>query len=1286
MTDLAARRRALGTPLRLLVSATTVSGLGDGMRITALAVFAAALTRDPLLVATVTVAGQLSVVLIGPFTGVLADHIDRRRALWRCDAARAVMVSAFLILIATRLVSIPILAGTAFLLGAVETLAFNLTQAITPGLVDPVDLDSANARLQAGPFISAQLIGAPIGALLFVLRRSLPFIVDAASFAISALLVFGIRGPWQPVPDTKLTARTFRRETAEGFAWLWRHRLLRAVCVLMGLSNTAVLGVLAIAVLYALEDLHISRAAYGLLLAVVALGGLLGLAAAPPLASRLGDGRALALTFALCPASFVLGGITSNPWVAAVAFALVGGSVSVSIVVSATLRQLLIPTELFGRVNGAFWLVVGGMEPLGALLGGYLAREFGLRSPFFVGAGVLAVAACAAIPLLARRDTQTMLASARAESAARSASAGHPVPAGASRWDTAKMRISRRVIAAFSAVGVSAALLGLLAAGFGPVPALGSILNPGRGVWDSAAAGMLPSSQRLRIAGLSRPARITFTSAGIASIQAASDADAFLALGYLHARFRFTQMDLERRLGEGRLSQLIGAPAVSSDKFELQLGLLRTAQAEWAQLPPRSVARGALIDYAAGVNDWISQAKADHQLPAIYALTGVLPGPWQPVDSLVVQEVLTEDLDFTTSPLDYSLLYHSLGPRRTMQWFPVLPADPQRPYQPGPYRYRGIGSLSASNANAGGAPAVADATAGQAIPSAGMTAAALLAEIRALPASEVHTFPDSNAWAANGPKVTGAKSMLAGDPHLSQTLPAYWFEVALRSPGLAVTGVSLPGIPGILLGHNLHITWSITNTENQSTLFYVERTSRARPDQYYWRGTWRRMEPIRYQIPVHGGPTVRLTVLLSVHGPVMTQARQTTSVDWMGDYPTNDLAAILAVDRAATFGQFRQALSNWHAPTLNFVYADDRGNIGAISAGYYPLTGRGSPWLPLPGTGPYDVIGTIPYDAVPQVFDPADHIVATANQRPVGPGYPYYIGTTMDNFDYGYRADAIYRYLESHKSFSVNDFANLQGNVTDHLATLIVPALLAALERGPLTPRERSARRILSQWKGSMGVRSPAATLWWTFWSDYLSSVFEPWWRSERVPIRSDPAGLAVSTDLVSLDQDLEFWTLRDPSNSAFSLPGGSHREAGSVMRAAFAAAIRHLSRRLGPDPGRWAWGRLHSREFPSLTQAPALGYGPRPASGDPWTIDAADGGMVSNFGPSWRMLVSWTGLSQGHAQGVYPGGQSENPASPWYQNFISDWWTGRYVPLPPTSGPVPGTIIWALYPAGSNR
>jgi penicillin amidase len=899
-----------------------------------------------------------------------------------------------------------------------------------------------------------------------------------------------------------------------------------------------------------------------------------------------------------------------------------------------------------------------------------------------------------------------------------------------------------RVINVLAALLVSAAVLALFAVGYGPVPALGRALVPGHGAWASAPDGQPIHSQTLSLPGLAHPVSVAFTSHGVASVRAADEADAYLALGYLHARFRLTEMDLERRLGEGRIAQLAGPAGLSSDRFELRLGLLRTAQAEWAATPRTSPAAQVLIAYSRGVNDYLAQAHRTGQWPSLFGLTGVYPTPWTPTDSLVLQGVLTQELDYTTTPLDYAILARTLGPHHTMAWFPLLAPGRGTPYDPGPYKYRGLAPIApqagqtltvattatAKRSAAGGAPAAAAAKGPVPGPAArvasppelslsrvsGTTAvttaddrqraeapvsgpgsssnpitarvataaAAMLVQANALPAGLIHEFPDSNAWAANGPKVSGAKSMLAGDPHLPQTVPSIWYQVALSAPGVSVTGVSVPGLPGVLIGHNAHIAWSLTDTQNQATLFYTERTSKSRPGQYFWQGAWRRMRQVHYTIPVRGGSAIHLTVNITVHGPVMTQAGQTTSVDWMGNIPSPDISVMIGVTHSRDFAQFHAALADWRAPSQNFVYADDRGNIGAISAGYYPLVRRGDPWLPMPGAGADDVAGVIPYASVPQVYDPSGHVVATANQRPVGPSYPYYIGTSANFFDPGYRAGEIYASLRGQRGMHPASFAAIQLSLTDRLAQQIVPRLLAALRGAHLSAQQQQAGALLRGWDATMAQKSAAAALWWTFWGDYLDAVFRPWWKAAKVPVHKDPPGLAISPqNQFSLDQVLASWTTGDPANSAFSPPGGPHRTAPEVMRAAFATAVAHLAATLHGAPSSWAWGRIHSRQFPSVTQADALGYGPRASGADSWTVNAADGGLVSHQGPSWRMIVAWAGHGTATGESVYPGGQSENPASPWYEDQMADWWDGRYLAMPPAGGYPAGQVRWSLRP-----
>jgi penicillin amidase len=417
---------------------------------------------------------------------------------------------------------------------------------------------------------------------------------------------------------------------------------------------------------------------------------------------------------------------------------------------------------------------------------------------------------------------------------------------------------------------------------------------------------------------------------------------------------------------------------------------------------------------------------------------------------------------------------------------------------------------------------------------------------------------------------------------------------------------------------------------------------------------------------------------ITAHGPIISQAGQAMAVDWMGNAPSDDVSAIYGVNTASTYSQFKAALAGWHAPTQNFVYADTAGNIGAITPGYYPQVPAGcQPWRPMTGTRACDITGVIPDQAVPQSYDPPSHLIATDNQRPVSGDYPYYVGTALDFYDPGYRAAHAYSALAAAEPLTPSSIAALQTDLTDPLAARLVPAVTRELSAAGLSGPDQQAAALLNGWNDRMDQAS-AASLWWTFWGSYLNAVFAPWWQAAKVPASKDPLGLAVTPGVAPLNEDLEAWTLGDPSNAAFAGPSGhGPATAQAAIVTAFKQAVAHLSARLGGAPATWTWGRIHSRSFPALTGADGLGYGPHAAGGDPFTEDAADGGLNASTGPSWRMIaaLSGTGVS---AQGVYPGGQSENPASPWYTNLVEPWWDGKYLPVPVPGAPA-GRTVWSL-------
>ena len=805
----------------------------------------------------------------------------------------------------------------------------------------------------------------------------------------------------------------------------------------------------------------------------------------------------------------------------------------------------------------------------------------------------------------------------------------------------------------------------VLSVPLGPLPALLPLLNPAQGVWSAAGQAVAAPGTSEHLPGLRQAVTVTWSRGYVPHVFARSDHDLFFMQGYLEAQDRLFQMDAMRREGEGTLAAILGKAALASDEQFLSYGLLVGAQRTMRAMQGSPAGRRALRDlqaYSAGVNLRIRQDEASGTLPLLFHLLAYRPAPWTPLDSLVVQEDMQENLSLTLTPLDMAVLVHHLGPQLANAIMPLVPPNPQEPYDPGPYTKAAMAPLPPVSVGRGLATAAAD-IAGRAHQTASLFAGAFAG------------IEMSNNWVVGGQLTATGKPLLAGDPHLSLTLPSIWYEVQLEDPRYDVDGVSIPGTPGILIGHNREIAWSLTDTESQSTFFYVERLNRARhPTAYLFDGRWHPLRYRTYVLHVQGGGTVRYSVPWTNNGPVLTADGQTVAMDWTGQLASQDVTALLAVDRAQNFGQFKQALGPWSNPPHNFVFADRAGNIGIIAPGFYPIFPAGTrPWLPMDGSGGAEWIGRIPASAVPQAYNPPSHFLWSANQRPVAADYPYYIGTAWDWFSNGYRADTIHAYLANprNRPFTVAKMEALQNDNQDYLAVRLAPLVAEAGQAIGLQGAVGRAVGSLRGWSGEMDQGSVQASIFYTFWQDYLRAAFDPWWRFAKVPVKSDP-DLAIDDGLTPLTEDLQVATL-DHAPAAWLADPATHRlrTTSALMQQALREAVASLARRLGPNPAHWQWGRLHARLFASLSGLPALARGPYPSGGDPNAPDAAEPGLVATAGPSWRMVVDLADLAA--SQAVYPGGQSENPLSPDYANFLPDWLHGRYVRFTWAQSPVAG-------------
>ncbi|TCC45924.1 MFS transporter [Kribbella capetownensis] len=401
------REAPLGRPYWVLWTAGAVSFAGDGIMFGALPLLAASITRDPRIVSLTEAVTNVGWLLLGLISGVMVDRWRRTTTMWIVDAIRAVVAGAFAVVVLLDLGTIPLLLLTAFLLGLLAPFFDNAASVVVTDVVVPASLERANGYSQASLVLLSSLIGPPLGAALFVLSRGLPILLNAVSFAGAAVLVWIIR---KSAPARVIDAdRHLGRELKEGLVYLWQHKLLRTLCLVLTIVNAVGAGIVAILVLYVLEVLHLPQAGFGWLVAIYAIGGVLGAFVAPRLSRRLSTSASLIGALFLSGVAIVCFGVLSGLAPVAVAAVALGFGSSWWNVVSITVRQRIVPAELLGRVTAVYRMVAFCAAPLGAVGAGFLAHRTDLRTPYLV-MGLIQLAATAVSAPLIRREVRAATA------------------------------------------------------------------------------------------------------------------------------------------------------------------------------------------------------------------------------------------------------------------------------------------------------------------------------------------------------------------------------------------------------------------------------------------------------------------------------------------------------------------------------------------------------------------------------------------------------------------------------------------------------------------------------------------------------------------------------------------------------------------------------------------------------------------------------------------------------------------------------------------------------------
>jgi penicillin G amidase len=758
--------------------------------------------------------------------------------------------------------------------------------------------------------------------------------------------------------------------------------------------------------------------------------------------------------------------------------------------------------------------------------------------------------------------------------------------------------------------------------------------------------------QTTTLRGLRAPVNVVRDHYGIPHIYAGSPQDAYFALGYLHASDRLFQMEVYRRRGSGTLAEIFGRPLLDDDILVRQIGIRRASEVIWDSPRLSGEVRHEIEAYCAGVNARLEEIGTEG-LPPPFAALNLKPARWTPVDALVFARYMGWDQSGTDTDLWMGMLVEKLGLATVNELFPL-----DRPYEvatipslaallrPEPVARRGAH-------DAGSFPMLPP----------GYDRAVLDLHRRFASARLGSAFAfGSNNWVIDGTKSATGKPILANDPHLGFSLPSIWYTAHLVAPGLDVMGVTFAGFPYVVIGHNDRVAWGLTNMQSDAVDYFIEKMDAQHPHQFFYKGTWRPTARLEEDVPVRGERPFHLEIESTMHGPLVTERGATLALDWTGLVPSYEILAFREMNRARNVSDFQHALRDLRVPALNVIYADVDGNIAIAPHGALPIRARGDGRWPVDGSsGDYDWLGFIPDDQLPFALNPPQHFLASANGRPAPAGYPYYLGWMWDP---SYRTRRIHELLRTHDHITLADMEAFQTDAHDAAAEAFIPVLLAAFKHhAPADARTRAALDELRHWDFRALPESVAETIWATWFELYRRDVWQDDFDARGVVPWEGGWGFAGSNERQPELEVLEFLTREAPRSPWFDDVRTPERETrDDILVRSFEAAVAKLVKARGPDLKGWTWGKTNVLELHSLAHDPRLDRGGIPVPGDEFTLNPGSNGGPVTGGASWRMLVDFANLEG--SVGVYPGGQSEDPASPHYADQMKPWAEGRYLPL----------------------
>lgn len=759
------------------------------------------------------------------------------------------------------------------------------------------------------------------------------------------------------------------------------------------------------------------------------------------------------------------------------------------------------------------------------------------------------------------------------------------------------------------------------------------------------------ASDRVEVAGLTERVEVLLDKHGIPHLYAQHETDLFRAQGFLHARDRLWQMEQNRRIAHGTLAEIFGESALEVDRFSRIVGFRRAAQAETREIDAATTA--TLEAYVAGINGYMEANRG--RLGAEFNLLRFAPALWTVEDVVALHKLFAWSLSVNwESELTRLQLLAKLGPMRAAELEPDYPAKT-------PLILEAVGSSESTRLLS--------------------TAGLLLNELEKIKqwVGQPAEGMGSNSWVIAPKHSQNRRAVLCNDPHLALQIPGVWYENALHCPTLEVSGVSYPGLPGVLIGHNAQIAWGLTNAFVDVQDLYLERAEGDALTRFAFRDEWEAATVLEETIRVRRQPQPHVErVVITRHGPLISNLIRTSgsaplplALRWVGHLPGNGLAALLKLNRAQDWGEFVAALADWGSAPQNVTYADYDGNIGYVLAGMMPVRRHNLGIVPAPGwDGAHEWTGMVPANELPRLFNPPSGRIVTANNKIVGDDFHHFLGI---DFIPGWRAARIEEILAEKDRYSLRDMEEMQLDVTSKFAATLAPFFAQLNSDDPFV---KVAIGYLRRWTFQLDAESTAGLILHyallclldEVYGKKLGELSDPFLGETRSPIflMNGYAHRATAklVELLAAEEESSWYTDAETQR---------HRTRDEVLYVALAQAVKLIRAELGDNARRWNWGRMHQVRYTHPLGSVRLfgslfNRGPFPVGGDATTPNQTSHAphlplSLVQVTASYRQIYDVGMWDQ--AKTVTTSGQSGHPMSANYADQITMWLEGVYHPMP---------------------